>query len=90
MTITQRTKAVTGNAATQLGLSDRDLVAFVESSGGASRGAGSAALRAARYHLESGGKRARAELSLQAGTALGVPESDNLALAATVESAAPN
>lgn len=85
MTITQRTKAVAGNAATQLGLSDRDLVAFVESSGGASRGAGSAALRAARYHLESGGKRARAELSLQAGTALGVPESDNLALAATVE-----
>ncbi|MDC3307404.1 polyprenyl synthetase family protein [bacterium] len=85
MTITQRRDEATGNAATQLGLSDQALVAFVESSGGAGRGAGSAALRAACYHLESGGKRARAELALQAGSALGIPDADNLALAATVE-----
>jgi len=85
MTTTQQMDPATETAATQLGLIDQALVAFVDSSAGASRGAGSAAQRAARYHLESGGKRARAELALQAGSALGIPGADNVALAATVE-----
>ncbi len=85
MKTTQRREEGTETAATPLGLSDHALVSFLEPSGGATRGAGSAALRAARYHLESGGKRARAELALQAGSALGISEADNLALAAAVE-----
>ncbi len=85
MTTTQRRDEATENATAQLGPIDHALVSFVESSGGAARGAGSAAQRAARYHLESGGKRARAELALKAGSALGILDADNLALAATVE-----
>ncbi len=85
MTTTQQREEATGAAATQLGLSDQALVSFVESAGEVSRGAGSAAQRAARYHLESGGKRARAELALQASSALGIRGADALALAAAVE-----
>lgn len=83
--MTQASEEAIGSVHTRPGLSDQALIAFVESAGGARRGAGSAALRAARYHLESGGKRARAELALAAGAALRLPEHDNVAIAATVE-----
>ena len=85
MTMIQGSEEATSVALARPGLSDQALIAFVESAGGARRGAGSAALRAARYHLESGGKRARAELALAAGAALRIPEQDNVAIAATVE-----
>lgn len=83
--MTQASEEAIGSVHARPGLSDQALIAFVESAGGARRGAGSAALRAARYHRESGGKRARAELALAAGAALRLPEHDNVAIAATVE-----
>lgn len=41
--------------------------------------------RAASYHLSSGGRRIRARLALSAGTALGLPPEDSVAIASCVE-----
>lgn len=41
--------------------------------------------RAAAYHLSSGGRRIRAKLALSAGTALGLPPEDSVAIASCVE-----
>jgi len=41
--------------------------------------------RAASYHLSSGGRRVRARLALSAGTALGLPPEDLVAIASCVE-----
>lgn len=41
--------------------------------------------RAASYHLSSGGRRVRARLALSAGTALGLPPEDSVAIASSVE-----
>jgi len=41
--------------------------------------------RAAAYHLSSGGRRIRARLALSAGTALGLPPEDSVAIASCVE-----
>lgn len=62
-----------------------ELLAHLGPGEGGSSGAGSAAFRAARYHLVSGGKRARQELALAAARTLGISEQDCRALASCVE-----